>query len=72
MDSNSAETARLIGQAQAGNAAALNELFARHHDRLRRMARDAPGPPPPGAGHAAALPGPRVARGGTPTRYSGS
>jgi RNA polymerase sigma-70 factor (ECF subfamily) len=37
MDSNSAETARLIGRAQGGDAAALDELFARHRDRLRRM-----------------------------------
>src|SRR5436853_2129473 len=37
MDQNSAETARLIGQARGGDAAALNELFARHRDRLRRM-----------------------------------
>jgi len=37
MDSNSAETARLIGQARTGDVAALNELFARHRGRLRRM-----------------------------------
>src|SRR5437762_2998091 len=37
MDSNSAETARLIGRAQTGDAAALGELFARHRARLRRM-----------------------------------
>jgi RNA polymerase sigma-70 factor (ECF subfamily) len=37
MDQNSAETARLIGQARAGDPAALNELFARHRERLRRM-----------------------------------
>jgi hypothetical protein len=37
MDANSAETARLIGQARAGDAAARNDLFARHRGRLRRM-----------------------------------
>jgi RNA polymerase sigma-70 factor (ECF subfamily) len=37
MDSNSAETARLIGLARAGDAAALSGLFARHRARLRRM-----------------------------------
>src|SRR5262245_2901764 len=37
MDANSAETVRLIGQARAGDPAALNELFARHRARLRRM-----------------------------------
>ena len=37
MDNNSAETARLLEQAHAGDQAALNELFARHRPRLRRM-----------------------------------
>src|SRR5262245_57263801 len=37
MDNNSGETARLLEQARAGNQSALNELFARHRPRLRRM-----------------------------------
>jgi RNA polymerase sigma-70 factor (ECF subfamily) len=37
MDNNSADTARLLEQARAGDQAALNELFARHRTRLRRM-----------------------------------
>src|SRR5215813_11121337 len=37
MDNNSAETARLLEQARAGDRAALNELFAHHRPRLRRM-----------------------------------
>ena len=37
MDNNSAETARLLEQARAGDQAALNELFTRHRARLRRM-----------------------------------
>jgi RNA polymerase sigma-70 factor (ECF subfamily) len=37
MDQNSAETGRLVGQARGGDPAALNELFARHRSRLRRM-----------------------------------
>jgi RNA polymerase sigma-70 factor, ECF subfamily len=37
MDSNSADTSRLIARAQAGDPAALDELFARHRARLRRM-----------------------------------
>jgi RNA polymerase sigma-70 factor, ECF subfamily len=37
MDSNSAESARLIGQAQAGDPDALDALFGRHRARLRRM-----------------------------------
>jgi RNA polymerase sigma-70 factor (ECF subfamily) len=37
MDSNSAETARLLEQARAGDHTALNEVFARHRARLRRM-----------------------------------
>jgi RNA polymerase sigma-70 factor, ECF subfamily len=37
MTDNSAETARLLEQARAGDKAALNELFARHRARLRRM-----------------------------------
>src|SRR5262249_47633969 len=37
MTNNSADTARLLEQARAGDQAALNELFARHRPRLRRM-----------------------------------
>ena len=37
MDNNSAETARLLEQAPAGDQAAVNEIFARHRARLRRM-----------------------------------
>ncbi|MFI5457057.1 MAG: sigma-70 family RNA polymerase sigma factor [Isosphaerales bacterium] len=37
MTGNSADTARLLEQARAGDKAALNELFARHRARLRRM-----------------------------------
>ena len=37
MDNNSAETARLLEQARAGDKEALNALFARHRPRLRRM-----------------------------------
>src|SRR5215469_3663646 len=37
MANNSADTARLLEQARAGDQAALNELFARHRPRLRRM-----------------------------------
>ena len=37
MDNNSAETTRLLEQARAGDEQALNELFARHRTRLRRM-----------------------------------
>jgi RNA polymerase sigma-70 factor (ECF subfamily) len=37
MDNNSADTPRLLDQARAGDKAALNELFARHRARLRRM-----------------------------------
>jgi RNA polymerase sigma-70 factor (ECF subfamily) len=37
MEHNSSETVRLIEQARRGDAAALNELFTRHRDRLRRM-----------------------------------
>ena len=37
MADNSADTARLLEQARAGDQAALNELFARHRPRLRRM-----------------------------------
>jgi len=37
MDNNSAETTRLLEQARAGNQAALNEIFAQHRARLRRM-----------------------------------
>src|SRR5262245_17857720 len=34
---NSSDTARLLENARAGDQAALNELFARYRDRLRRM-----------------------------------
>src|SRR5260370_28235295 len=37
MDPNAAATARLLEQARVGDQAALNELFARHRARLRRM-----------------------------------
>jgi RNA polymerase sigma-70 factor, ECF subfamily len=37
MDNNSAETARLLELAKTGDKAALNEIFSRHRDRLRRM-----------------------------------
>jgi RNA polymerase sigma-70 factor (ECF subfamily) len=37
MDNNSAETTRLVELARAGDAEALNALFSRHRDRLRRM-----------------------------------
>ena len=37
MTNNSAETTRLLEQARAGDKEALNELFARHRPRLRRM-----------------------------------
>jgi RNA polymerase sigma-70 factor (ECF subfamily) len=37
MADNSADTARLLEQVHAGDRAALNELFARHRPRLRRM-----------------------------------
>jgi RNA polymerase sigma-70 factor (ECF subfamily) len=37
MDNNSAGTVRLIERARVGDAEALNELFTRHRDRLRRM-----------------------------------
>jgi RNA polymerase sigma-70 factor (ECF subfamily) len=37
MANNSAETARLLEQARAGDQAALNALFAQHRARLRRM-----------------------------------
>jgi RNA polymerase sigma-70 factor (ECF subfamily) len=37
MDNSSADTARLLEQARAGDQAALNELFGRHRPRLRRM-----------------------------------
>ena len=37
MDNNSAATARLLEQARAGDEDALNELFAQHRARLRRM-----------------------------------
>ncbi len=37
MDNNSADSADLIERARAGNREALNGLFARHRDRLRRM-----------------------------------
>jgi RNA polymerase sigma-70 factor (ECF subfamily) len=37
MHDNSEHTLRLIERARAGEADALNEIFARHRDRLRRM-----------------------------------
>jgi RNA polymerase sigma-70 factor, ECF subfamily len=37
MECNSSDTGRLIELARAGDASALNELFARHRERLRRM-----------------------------------
>src|SRR5438552_18381450 len=37
MDNNSVDTARLLEQARAGDQAALNEIFAQHRARLRRM-----------------------------------
>jgi RNA polymerase sigma-70 factor (ECF subfamily) len=37
MDSNSADAARLLEQARGGDLAALNEVYARHRARLRRM-----------------------------------
>src|SRR5260370_22730351 len=37
MNGASDDTNYLLGRAQAGDAAALNELFSRHRARLRRM-----------------------------------
>src|SRR5213080_2429351 len=37
MENNSPEIAGLIERARAGDPQALNEIFARHRDRLRRM-----------------------------------
>jgi RNA polymerase sigma-70 factor (ECF subfamily) len=37
MEHNSAETARLLERARAGDAEALNTIFTRHRERLRRM-----------------------------------
>jgi RNA polymerase sigma-70 factor (ECF subfamily) len=37
MEHNSSDTIRLIKSARGGDAAALNELFSRHRERLRRM-----------------------------------
>jgi RNA polymerase sigma-70 factor (ECF subfamily) len=37
MEHNSSDTVRLIEYARKGDATALNELFARHRGRLRRM-----------------------------------
>jgi RNA polymerase sigma-70 factor, ECF subfamily len=37
MDHNSAGTADLLERARAGDSQALNDIFARHRDRLRRM-----------------------------------
>jgi RNA polymerase sigma-70 factor (ECF subfamily) len=37
MDNNSLSTVRLIERARAGDRAAVNEIFVRHRDRLRRM-----------------------------------
>src|SRR5262249_53481633 len=37
MDNNSSDTVGLIERSQAGDTQALNELFSRHRERLRRM-----------------------------------
>jgi RNA polymerase sigma-70 factor (ECF subfamily) len=37
MDNNSSRTLHLIERVQAGDPQALNELFSRHRERLRRM-----------------------------------
>src|SRR5262249_23013967 len=37
MDNNTTDTVRLIERARAGDRDALNELFSRHRERLRRM-----------------------------------
>jgi RNA polymerase sigma-70 factor (ECF subfamily) len=37
MENNSADTVLLIERARAGNQDALNEIFTRHRERLRRM-----------------------------------
>ena len=37
MENNSTETVQLIERARAGDQDALNEIFTRHRDRLRRM-----------------------------------
>jgi RNA polymerase sigma-70 factor (ECF subfamily) len=37
MDNNSSETVCLIERVQAGDTQALNEIFTRHRERLRRM-----------------------------------
>jgi len=37
MDNNSSETVELIERSQAGDVQALNDLFTRHSERLRRM-----------------------------------
>jgi RNA polymerase sigma-70 factor (ECF subfamily) len=37
MEHNSADVVELLKRARAGDAEALNEIFARHRDRLRRM-----------------------------------
>jgi RNA polymerase sigma-70 factor (ECF subfamily) len=37
MDPNAADIADLLERARAGDARALNEIFVRHRDRLRRM-----------------------------------
>ena len=37
MENNSADSVDLIARARAGDREALGALFARHHDRLRRM-----------------------------------
>jgi RNA polymerase sigma-70 factor (ECF subfamily) len=38
MEHDSTDTVRLLERARAGEAVALNEIFARHRERLRRMA----------------------------------
>jgi RNA polymerase sigma-70 factor (ECF subfamily) len=37
MENNSSDTIALLEQARAGDRQALNEIFSRHRDRLRRM-----------------------------------
>jgi RNA polymerase sigma-70 factor, ECF subfamily len=37
MEHNSSETVDLLARARAGDSQALNEIFSRHRDRLRRM-----------------------------------
>ena len=37
MDQNSADTAKIVARARAGDRFALDDIFSRHRDRLRRM-----------------------------------